>query len=174
MHSMQTLCRPHPTRWLLRQWGWALAVLLASCAHPPPPVSAPQTPTAPEGRESVAPGPSVSGARNAREYRQDAAHHLYRLNAERIYSGKLPPLLQAVGVLQLELDARGYIRRLEWMRAPKHVPAVMAEIERTIRAAEPYPRPERLGRVTYTETWLWDRSGRFQLDTLTEGQRAEL
>jgi hypothetical protein len=26
------------------------------------------------------------------------------------------------------------------------------------------------GRVTYTDTWLWDKSGRFQLDTLTEGQ----
>jgi periplasmic protein TonB len=28
-----------------------------------------------------------------------------------------------------------------------------------------------LGSVTYTDTWLWDRSGNFQLDTLTEGQR---
>jgi len=25
--------------------------------------------------------------------------------------------------------------------------------------------------VTYTETWLWDKSGRFQLDTLTQGQK---
>jgi len=24
--------------------------------------------------------------------------------------------------------------------------------------------------VTYTDTWLWDKSGNFQLDTLTEGQ----
>jgi len=24
--------------------------------------------------------------------------------------------------------------------------------------------------VTYTETWLWDKSGHFQLDTLTQGQ----
>jgi hypothetical protein len=28
----------------------------------------------------------------------------------------------------------------------------------------------RLGKVTYTDTWLWDKSGHFQLDTLTEGQ----
>jgi len=27
-----------------------------------------------------------------------------------------------------------------------------------------------MGKVTYTETWLWDKSGHFQLDTLTEGQ----
>jgi protein TonB len=25
--------------------------------------------------------------------------------------------------------------------------------------------------VTWTDTWLWDESGRFQLDTLTEGQQ---
>jgi hypothetical protein len=29
----------------------------------------------------------------------------------------------------------------------------------------------RLGGVTYRDIWLWDRSGNFQLDTLTEGQR---
>jgi hypothetical protein len=27
-----------------------------------------------------------------------------------------------------------------------------------------------MGRVVYTDTWLWDKSGHFQLDTLTEGQ----
>jgi len=27
-----------------------------------------------------------------------------------------------------------------------------------------------MGSVTYTDTWLWDKSGRFQLDTLTQGQ----
>ena len=31
--------------------------------------------------------------------------------------------------------------------------------------------PARIGRMTYTDTWLWDKSGKFQLDTLTEGQR---
>ena len=49
-------------------------------------------------------------------------------------------------------------------------PEVIAEIERTVRLAEPYPAPVRIGRVTYTDTWLWHSSGLFQLDTLTEGQ----
>ncbi len=79
-------------------------------------------------------------------------------------------MLQAVGVVQVELDSAGQVRRIEWMRAPRHVPQVMAEIERMIRGAAPFPAPARLGRVTYTETWLWHQSGRFQLDTLTEGQ----
>jgi len=109
-------------------------------------------------------------AQTERAYRTDGARHLYELNADRIFQGKLPPLLQAVGVLQVELDPLGHVTRLDWMRAPHHVPEVMAEIERTVRAASPFPAAVHMGRLTYTETWLWDRSGRFQLDTLTEGQ----
>lgn len=112
-------------------------------------------------------------AGSARDYRRDAAQHLYHHYPQRIFRGRLPPLLQAVGVLQVELDSRGQVRKLDWMRAPRHVPAVMAEIERLVRAAAPYPAPKRLGQVVYTDTWLWDRSGQFQLDTLTEGQRSE-
>ena len=55
---------------------------------------------------------------------------------------------------------------------PSHAPEVMQQIERLVRAAAPYPVPARLGTVTYTDTWLWDQSGRFQLDTLTEGQQS--
>jgi periplasmic protein TonB len=39
-----------------------------------------------------------------------------------------------------------------------------------IRQASPYPAPIKVGKHTYTDTWLWHKSGRFQLDTLTEGQ----
>lgn len=157
----------------------AALALLAGCSTPPPtPPSPPAAVTVPPPAPTPAPAPAVTGklseARSAREYRRDGAQHLYQLNQHRIYPGQLPPLLQAVGVMQLELDARGHIRRFEWMRAPRHVPAVMAEIERTVRAAAPFPAPHRLGGVVYTETWLWDRSGRFQLDTLTEGQRSKL
>ena len=89
---------------------------------------------------------------------------------DRIYQGKLPPLLQAVGVLQVDIDRHGAVTDVRWMRAPEHVPAVMAEIERSVRAAAPYPAPVRMGGVTYTDTWLWHKTGRFQLDTLSEGQ----
>ena len=47
---------------------------------------------------------------------------------------------------------------------------VVKEIERTVRAAAPFPMPARMQRVTYADTWLWDKSGHFQLDALTEGQ----
>lgn len=118
--------------------------------------------------KSALPTPSAAG--NAKAYRRDAASHVYSLNPQRVFKGKLPPMLYAIGVLEVDIDRNGQITKLRWMRAPRHAPEVVAEIERTVRAAAPFPVPARMGRVTYTDTWLWDKSGHFQLDTLTEGQ----
>lgn len=156
-----------------------VASLMAACSSAPPPVQRGSVAGAPVPAPQAAPGsgvpvrpvaPSASMARTPREYRRDAAAHLYQLNAGRIYAGRLPPMLYAVGVLEVDVDARGRPGRLHWLRAPRHAPEVVAEIEQMVRAAGPFPVPARLGRVTYTDTWLWDKSGRFQLDTLTEGQ----
>ncbi len=125
----------------------------------------------PEARTGAAEAaPRISAATNARAYRQDAASHLYALNSQRIYHGKLPPMLYAIGVLEIDIGRTGQVTRLHWMRSPTHAPEVIAEIERMVRAAAPFPLPARMEHVTYTDTWLWDESGRFQLDTLSEGQ----
>jgi hypothetical protein len=159
-----------------------IAALIAGCTSPPKPVAviapAPPPPRAPAPAPVVvetAPATAAqaakkSAAKTAREYRLDAAGHLYALNPQRIFQGKMPPLLYAIGVLEVDVDARGNVISTHWMRAPSHAPEVVAEIERTVRQAAPYPVPARLGRVTYTDTWLWHKSGKFQLDTLTEGQ----
>lgn len=164
----------HRRAWL----GWlgaASAAWIAGCATPPPPPapppSKPEPPPPPVSLPAPDPEPAlVSQARTALDYRHDAATHLYQHNAHRIFKGKLPPLLYAVGVLQVQLDRRGRIVHTSWMRAPVHAPEVMQEIERTVQLAAPFPAPLRLGHVTYTETWLWHKSGRFQLHTLSEGQ----
>lgn len=153
----------------------ASALMLAACAtRPPETVPAPvETRPVVEAPVISEPMPDlVSNAVTPRDYRRDGAKHLYSKNEFRIFKGKMPPLLYAVGVLQVDVNKQGKVERLNWMRAPSHVPEVMAEIERTVRAAEPFPAPVRMGgHVTYTDVWLWDRSGQFQLDTLTEGQR---
>ncbi len=138
-------------------------------SNPPPPAPATGATAATPTTRPAAMTP-VSNATNPRDYRRDAASHLYSQNATRIYPGKMPPLLYAIGVLQVEVDSQGRVLNLDWMRAPKQAPEVIAEIERTVRQAAPFPKPVRLGKVTYTDTWLWHSSGRFQLDTLTEGQ----
>ncbi len=126
--------------------------------------------SAPDAGAANRPTPRPSNAASARDYRQDAARHIYAANAQRIYEGKLPALLYAVGTLQVDVDANGRVLSMHWMRAPQHAPEVIAEIERTVLAASPFPPATRLGKVTWTDTWLWDKGGHFQLDTLSEGQ----
>jgi periplasmic protein TonB len=176
--------------------GMALGAMgltwLSGCNTPPAPVQqAVTTPTQPGVLPEPPPRPYVamperllpqapgfsppptvkkSLARNAKEYRHDAASHLYAQHQQRIFKGRLPPMLEAVGVIQVNIDQRGSVKAIQWQRAPKHAPRVMREIEHMVKAAAPYPVPLHMSQVTYTDVWLWHKSGKFQLDTLTEGQ----
>ncbi len=165
--------------WLAALVSSAAAVLVAACKSTP--LESPKTATLPAPMPEpsspiIGPIPGNHGsarssaATTSRAYRSDGATHLYGLNADRIFKGRMPPLLYAIGVLNVEIDRVGRVTRLDWMRAPNHAPEVVAEIERTIRSASPFPAPTRMGKVVYTDTWLWHKSGKFQLDTLTEGQ----
>ncbi|RZL86301.1 MAG: hypothetical protein EOP82_30375 [Variovorax sp.] len=165
---------PKPSRIALA--AALLATLwLAGCGTSP---TAPATGTVPGQLSNATPGPGdgsrarprASSAATARDYRRDAARHVYEANKGRIYDGKLPALLYAVGTLQVNLDANGRVISMHWMRAPQHAPEVIAEIERTVLQAAPFPAATQLGMVTWTDTWLWDKGGHFQLDTLSEGQ----
>ena len=151
----------HPRRSLLVGASFWLSGLswLAGC-------STPKVAKKPE----PAPNYPISTARSVREYRSDVARHLYQHSTDRIYQGKLPPLLYAIGVTRLSISPTGDVLDIDWMRKPSHAPEVVTEIERTIRAAAPLPVASAVRPLIYTETWLWHKSGRFQLDTLTEGQ----
>lgn len=164
----------HRRYWLLALFSAAAAAVVSACKAGPGPL--PVEPETPQAGGVIGPiaarkgSARSSAATSPKGYREDGATHLYGLNADRIYKGKLPPLLYAIGVLNVEIDQTGRVTRIDWMRAPRHAPEVIAEIERTIRQASPFPAPARLGKVVYTDTWLWHKSGKFQLDTLTEGQ----
>ena len=181
----------HPFTHFLKPVFWGsftcvMALWLTGCTttelKPTPPAPAPVAPAPPapppvkppepvvQVEEPAKPKLPVSNARNPREYRVDAAKHLYQLNGSRIFKGRMPPMLYAVGVLDVEVDKQGQVTRTQWIRAPGHAPEVMREIEKTVRQAAPYPVPAHLGKVVYSDVWLWHKSGHFQLDTLTEGQ----
>ncbi|RYZ12944.1 MAG: hypothetical protein EOO24_01720 [Comamonadaceae bacterium] len=176
---------PHPTEPGGRHAALALvallaALLVAACGSAGPtgaitrPVPGQLSQAVPPEAAAVGPAarvPPPSAAATARDYKRDAARHVYDANAARIHLGKLPPMLYAVGTLQVMLDAGGRVVAMHWLRAPQHAPEVIAEIERTVLAASPFPAATRLGPITWTDTWLWDRGGRFQLDTLSEGQQ---
>ncbi len=172
----RSLTGPHRLASRLPGLAAALCLLLQACSQAPlAPQAAIEQPiqeVAPQVFREPAPTPThpVSTARTPGEYRLHAARHVYDQHAAHLYSGPLPPLLQAVGVLNLEIGAQGEVRSLNWLRAPTHAPEVMRQIEHLIHRAAPYPAPLHLHSVTYTDTWLWHQSGRFQLHTLSEGQ----
>lgn len=124
---------------------------------------------------SIAPVSAVriSEAADTKAYRLDGAKHFYSVYADRIYAGKLPPLVHAVVVIEIELDAQGRVVDVQFIRVPSHAPEVADAVRDMIQQASPLPAPARLGGAKYIEIWLVDKSGRFQLDALTEGQRGE-
>jgi periplasmic protein TonB len=170
--SQQRMKQPNERHnfWITAAVLLGAAALVAGCSAPPsaPGTSSPQALQVVPGK--LRPLSQISAADTQLAYRHDAATHLYDMNSDRIYKGILPMFLYAVAVLQVEVDSRGQLTALTWMREPLHAPEVVAEIERTVRQAAPFPAPVKMGRATYIDTWLWDASGRFQLHTLTEGQ----
>ena len=142
----------------------ALAVVLAGLASPA------------GAQFSMVPAPAAttaaaSVAGNPLEYRRDAAKHLYTLFPTRIYRGRMPPLLYGVAIVDTEIDAEGKVLDVR-LRRPPAAPEVGPWIQSVIRRASPFPVPTNLGEKTvFSEIWLVDKSGNFQLDTLTEGQR---
>jgi len=107
-----------------------------------------------------------------REYRIDAARHLYSCFPMRVYRGKLPPLLYGIMTVETELDSEGKVLNVSVVRNPaaeEVAPWVIAMIKR----GAPYPPPAKFpgGVLKFAETFFVDKSGLFQTFTLTEGQR---
>jgi len=105
-------------------------------------------------------------------WRKIGAADIYKKYPKRIYKGKIPPLVYAVVVVETHIDATGKVLDVSFSRVPSHAPEVPPKIAALVREASPLPSPGKLGAHTYVDTWLWDRGGNFQLDTLTLGQRS--
>ena len=143
----------------------ALAIVLPAQAQVSPQFSHVPAPL-------VIESPRASAAEIEREYRIDAARHLYAAYPMRVFRGKIPPLVYSVMVVETEIDRQGQVLDIKVVRKPaadEVAPWVLA----MIRRAAPFPAPSRMpgASVRYFEIWLVDRSGLFQVDTLTEGQR---
>ena len=116
--------------------------------------------------------PRESAQEVEREFRIDASRHLYTCYAARIHKGKMPPLLYGVMIVEVELDAKGNVANLTVVRKPA-ADEVAPWVAALIRRASPFPAPVKMpgGKVRFTEIFLVDKSGQFQTDSLTEGQR---
>ncbi|MFM7531016.1 MAG: hypothetical protein ACKO5J_00725 [Rubrivivax sp.] len=160
------LLKPHALKPLAATFAVALALVVAAGAA--------------QAQFAMVPPPSLPGppaplqAGDERAYRADAARHLYRAYAARIFRGKLPPMMYAVMITDTELDPDGTVRNVTVVRPPAAAKEITPWVVALIRGASPFPAPGQIGEggtVVWREIWLVDQSGRFQVDSLTEGQR---
>jgi hypothetical protein len=114
--------------------------------------------------------PAPSQAETAQDYKKDFARHIYKAYPMRIYRGMLPPLMYSVMMTETQIDAQGAVVDVS-IRRPPAAKEVAPWVVQLIKRAGPFPAPARTGLITVTEIWLVDKSGNFQVDTLTEGQR---
>ena len=124
---------------------------------------------APAAHRATAP-PRASAATSAQAYTKDGAKHLYAAYAKHIHKGKLPPLLYGVAIIETTIGPHGEVQDVRVVRQPAAAEVTPWAVD-MIKSAGPFPVPAKLGSVTYSDIWLVHKSGRFQLDTLTEGQR---
>jgi protein TonB len=152
-----------------------LALLLAACAQKTP-SSQPQPPLVampPPVAEVPAP---ASTANNLGSYKIEVAKRVYEANAERVFTGKPPPLLRSIVVLSVVVDERGEIIGTRIFRDNGDLETRAAALA-SLKRAMPLPRPTRAvlrrGQVEYLESWLFRRDGKFQMRTLAEIQASE-
>jgi outer membrane biosynthesis protein TonB len=123
---------------------------------------------APAAQKAKPPAASVAGS--AQAYKKDGAKHLYAAYSKHIHKGKLPPLLYGVAIIETTIGPQGEVQDVRVVRQPAAAEVTPWAID-MIKSAAPFPAPAKMGSVTYTDIWLVSKNGRFQLDTLTEGQR---
>ena len=149
----------------LRPWlgGAVLAGVAASASAQFAQVPAP----------ALAAPPASSEAEDAPAYRLAAARHVYAAFPSRIHKGKMPPMMYAVMITEADLDAEGQVVNVRVIRPPAAAKEVTPWVVSLIRRAAPYPAPMRMagGTAVWREIWLVDKTGTFQVDALTEGQR---
>lgn len=149
-----------------------LLAVVGGCASPPPPVPVEERSTiAVERAPTAAPAPPPSLGLDA--YKANVARHILDRNAERTFSGRLPPMLPAIVVLNITVDKDGRLTdvRVQRSRDPDASRVALASMLRS----GPLPRPHGLlaansQAMTFSETFLFDRDYRFQLRTLAGPQ----
>ncbi len=119
------------------------------------------------------PGVAISAARTLDAYKVEVAQRIHAASSD-IASGRPQDLLRAVIVLNITLNAAGQPVQITIQRSPGDAEAEQRAIQSVQRAA-PYPRPSGAvsrgaGAFEFSETWLFNSDGRFQLRSLAQTQ----
>lgn len=116
---------------------------------------------------------SQSQAGNLDAYKIDVAQHILAGNADTIFNGQLPPLLPAIVVVSIGIDANGQLSKAVVQRSRNQEASRVALA--SLRRVGNYPKPARLlhsgsKMLEFSETFLFNADYKFQLRTLAAPQ----
>jgi protein TonB len=130
-------------------------------------------PVLPPVARSVPPPPYIEATPTLDAYKTAVAQHVVAHNAGHTFTGRLPPMLPAIVVLNITVDRAGRVTRLTVQRSrdPDASKVALASMERS----GVLPAPHRLiaahlPSLTFSETFLFDRDYRFQLRSIAAPQ----
>jgi protein TonB len=106
------------------------------------------------------------------DYKTQVAQHVLQHNPDRSYSGKLPPMLPAIVVLEITVDRDGQLTDVAVQRSRDDDASKIALD--SMRRSTPLPPPQELaqagGKLKFSETFLFADSQRYQLRSLAGPQ----
>lgn len=159
-------------------------IVVASCTTvpeptaptpPPPPPVAKVTPAPPPPPPAVAKAkPRVASSyKSMEQYKLALCKRIFETSQGRTVNGDLQPLLRAVVVLQFDVDSAGKVRNVRTLRSPEKEADKIARASLERAGTMPLPPEEWLhnGVLEVTETWLFNKDGRFHLRTFGPRQR---
>ena len=146
----------------------AAASLLAACQNTPPPAL--NTPTSTPPRTPAA----LQLAASIDAYKSLVAQQIMAANAEYTFSGRLPPMLPAIVVLDLSVGPDGELKSVHVHRS-RDGEASAAALAAVRRVQVLFPPAAHLMRrhaktFDFSETFLFNEQYRFQLRTLSGPQ----
>jgi periplasmic protein TonB len=106
-------------------------------------------------------------------YKTQVAYHVMRHNPNQTFSGRLPPMLPAIVVLNITVDKDGGVRDVAVQRS-RDADASRVAVD-SMRRSGPLPKPPRLladhaDAMTFSETFLFNDQYRFQLRSVAGPQ----
>ncbi len=88
-------------------------------------------------------------------------------NPDITYLGKVPDILLAIPVLEVELNGDGSVRRIEVLREPREAKDTTQMAADAVRRAAPFGDVSKLPKPwKFVETFLFDNSRKFKPRTL--------
>ena len=147
----------------------AVTALLAACQKAPEPVAHAPARMPAAAAASPAPPPATIDA-----YKLRVAQQIMDANSDYTFSGRLPPMLPAIVVLDLSVERDGTLKTVRVHRSRDSV-ASQAALAAVRRVPAPFPPSAQLMRsrdktLDFSETFLFNDQYRFQLRTLSGPQ----